>query len=113
LCRGQNKCFPSIDNSIIHTIIIIAKYKTLHGVDDFLQINLWSNSTSNCIQSIKNIDLAVSTRNNPKITKEKNQDVEYLYKCMPEDEHTYYTNLFHRYKETIKYEIIHTNYSYI
>lgn len=80
--------------------INIVKYKTLHGVDDFIQINLCSNSTPNFIQSLKNINLAVSTKNNPKITKEKIQDVEYLYKFMPEDERTFYTNLFHRYKET-------------
>jgi len=78
------------------------KYKTFHSVDDFLQINLCSNSTPNFRQSLKNISLAVSTKNNPKITKEKIQDMEYLYKCSPEDEHTFYTNLFHRYKETFK-----------
>lgn len=78
------------------------KYKTLHGVDDFLQINLCSNSTPNFIQSLKNINLAVSTKNNPKITEEKIQDVEYLYKFMPEDELMFYTNLFQRYKETFK-----------
>ena len=79
---------------IIHTIINIVKYKTLHGVDDFYQINLCSNSTPNFIQSLKNINLAVSTKNNPKITKEKNQDIENVYKCIPEDEYTFYTNLF-------------------
>lgn len=77
-----------------NTNINIVKYKTLHGVDDFLQINLCSNSTPNFIQSLKNINLAVSTKNNPKITEEKIQDVEYLYKFMPEDELMFYTNLF-------------------
>jgi len=33
--------------------INIVKYKTLHGVDDFIQINLCSNSTPNFIQSLK------------------------------------------------------------
>jgi len=32
----------------------------------------------------------------------KIQDVEYLYKFMPEDELMFYTNLFQRYKETFK-----------